>query len=151
MRQRVLVAILSSLVLATTLVACDPLVSNEDPIAVRLNDGVFEIAVCTPWPLTRVLVQTRATGFVSQWQDALVAEGSTQLASGAVLTSQSPPAGMVSSTWSEPVLAPADELEVTLVGDDDQTLNASIVVPLSGLPRADWLQADGTVTGTACG
>jgi hypothetical protein len=149
-RYRAGVAILSSLVLAMTLVACDPLVSNEDPIAVRLNDGVFELSVCTPWPLTRVLVQTRATAFGSQWQDALVAEGRTELASGDVLTSQSPPVGLTSSSWAQPQLAPGDELEVTLGGDDDQTLNASIVVPMSGLPRGGWLQADGTETDSAC-
>jgi len=50
----------------------------------------------------------------------------------------------------EPDLTPSSELTITLVADDDETLEASLTVPLSGLPTNEWLRADGTIADSAC-
>jgi hypothetical protein len=141
---------LAASVAVMALAGCAPIASSSEPIAVRSNAGVLEVAVCTSWSLTSVLVQTRATGFMSSRETPWAAEGSAELVAVDVLTSTAPPAGFTATTWGEPVLAPADELSVTLGGEGDKTLTATFVVPLSGLPRSDWLQDDGSITAAAC-
>ncbi len=148
MRLRGSVALL--LLLAPLLAGCNATPAERDPIAARLNDGVLEVTVCTAWPLTKVLVETRSAGFVSQAVTVWQAEGSLRLSSGDVLSSTSPPAGLTASTWDEPHMAPADELFITLTGENEQTLAVILAVPMEGFPRSDWLQADGSVTESAC-
>lgn len=150
MRARGRIAALSVLLLAPTLAACDSLAAVEDPIAVRRSDGELQVTVCTAITLTSVLLEARAAGIVSQSQTAWLAEGRSDIAAGDVLSSDSPPSGLDASSWGEPDLAPSSELTITLIGENDETLEASLTVPLSGVPTADWLQADGTITKNAC-
>ena len=138
------------LMIASTLAGCDSLAAEEDPIAVRRSDGELQVTVCTALTLTSVLVEARAAGVVSQSQKAWVAEGRSEIAAGEVLASDSPPSGLDASAWGEPDLTPSSELTITLVGDNDETLEASLTVPLSGVPTKEWLQADGSITERAC-
>ncbi len=148
---RARIAILASALLVTVLAGCGALASVDDPLAARLNDGELEIAVCTPWQLTTVLVETRATGFVNAQQSVWVAEGRADLAPGDILSSIAPLDGLEATSWTRAQLAPSDELSVTLGGEDDETLEAAFAVPMSGLPTKGWLQSDGTLTEAACG
>lgn len=150
MRRRRVFGLLIAVTLAPGLAGCGSLSSGDDPIAVRLHNGSLEVAVCTPWSLSSVLVQTRVPGFTGRSEDVWVADGTAELASGDVLRSSSPPAGLEATSWVEPQLGPGDELTVTLGGPDGTALNASLSVPLSGLPTEEWLQADGSVTKSAC-
>lgn len=136
--------------IALALVGCEPLVAGDAPIAARVQDDVFSITVCRSWPLTKVLVQTRSSGFGQQWEDVWVAEGHLDLRPGDVLTSASAPADLSVTSWGEFTLEPGDNLTITLVGEDYETLDAIVQVPASGFPKNGWLQADGTVTDSAC-
>jgi hypothetical protein len=136
--------------LVPLLAGCDPLVSGDDPIAARLEGGVFTVAVCRSWNLTSVLVETRSAEPGSDWVSAWVGNGQTSLVTGDVLTSDSPPPGFSASAWNIPALDSNDELTITLVGEDQETLDAIIRVPESGFPDAGWLQPDGTITHEAC-
>ena len=141
---------MSILMIASTLAGCESLAAVDDPIAVRRSDGELQVTVCTAVTLTSLLVEARAAGVVSQSQKAWVAEGHSAIAAGEVLSSGSPPTGLEASAWGEPDLTPSSELTIALVGDNDETLEASFTVPLSGLPTSDWLQSDGTITESAC-
>ncbi len=132
------------------LAGCSPVVSDNDPIAARLVDGELQITVCTPWTLTSVLVEARTAGFVTQSEKVWVAEGRSEISGGDVLSSDAPPSGLVASAWGEPHLAPDSDLTIALVGENDETLEASLVVPMSGFPDEEWLQTDGSVTEAAC-
>jgi hypothetical protein len=127
-----------------------PLVSGNDPIAARLENGVFSVMVCQPWSLTAVLVETRSSKLGSEWEEVWVADGQMDLKPGDALSSDFSPTGLSVSTWNVPSLEPHDDLSITLVGLHSETLDSIVRVPESGFPESGWLQADGTVTETAC-
>ena len=143
-------ALVTCVGLPLLLTGCDPLVSGEDPIAAQLNGSVFSITVCQPWTLTSVLVQTRSSKWGGQWDNVWVADGRTELLSGDVLSSVAPPDGLSISNWAKPTLEPGDSLTITLIGLNAETLDAIVQVPDSGMPSDGWLQADGTITDSAC-
>lgn len=149
-RARNWVALLAILLLAPTLAACDSTESDNEPIAARLNDGALEVAVCSDVALTKVFVETRAAGFVNQAVTVWEAEGRLGLTSGDVLSSASTPEGLTASTWDQPQMAPGGELFITLTGENEETLDVTLVVPLEGFPRSEWLHADRSLTDTAC-
>ena len=150
MRSRHWLALLTVVLLSPTLAGCDAESAERAPIAARLSDGALEVAICTDMTLTAVLVETRAAGFVNQAATVWEAEGRLELKSGDVLSSTSPPQGLAASTWGEPHMTPGGELFITLTGENEEALDVTLVVPLEGFPRAEWLHADRSLTAGAC-
>ena len=147
---RLPVVLATAVGISLTLVACER-VGGLGPVAIQAHEGELRVAICKEIDATEIAMDVRKNEF-SLWATFWSDESDIHIESGTILSTAEPalsPTGFKAT----PRVGPGAEVSVTLRASkpNEDAIVGDFWIPSEGLPTAEWLNPDGSVTREPCG